>query len=102
MPTLSNNRLDYLDAARAFALILGLIFHASLSFMPVCIGWAVMDVSTSPVVSWFVMISHSFRMELFFLIAGFFSHMSFHNQGLRRFTYSRLMRIAGPIVVGWF
>lgn len=102
MPTLSSNRLDYLDAARAYALILGVIFHASLSFMPVFIGWAVMDVSTSSVVSWFLMISHSFRMELFFLIAGFFSHMSFHNQGLGRFAYSRLMRIAVPFVVGWF
>jgi glucan biosynthesis protein C len=102
MPRLHHQRLDYLDAARAFALILGIVFHASLSFMPIFIGWAVMDVSTSSIVSLFVMIAHSFRMELFFLIAGFFSHMSFHQQGALHFIRSRLMRIAIPFVVGWF
>ena len=65
----NNIRLDYLDAVRSFALILGVIFHSSLSFMPVFIGWAVMDISTSGFVSIFMMIIHSFRMELFFQIA---------------------------------
>ena len=78
----SDARLDYLDAVRSFALILGVIFHASLSFMPIFIGWAVMDISTSNMVSTFLLINHSFRMELFFLIAGFFSHMKFHQQNL--------------------
>ncbi|WP_323815023.1 acyltransferase family protein [Cellvibrio sp. NN19] len=91
-----------MDAARAFALILGIFFHASLSFMPMFIGWAVMDVSTSESVSLFVMIAHSFRMELFFLIAGFFSYMSFHNQGVKSFVRSRALRIAVPFVIGWF
>lgn len=98
----NSNRLDYLDAVRAFALILGIVFHASLSFMPIFIGWAVMDVSTSPVVPVFALISHSFRMELFFLIAGFFSHMTFHGKGAATFLKSRLVRIAIPFVVGWF
>ncbi len=102
MPTLHHQRLDYLDAARAFALMLGIVFHASLSFMPVFIGWAVMDVSTSSFVALFVMIAHSFRMELFFLIAGFFSHMSFHQRGAPHFVRSRMLRIAVPFVVGWF
>lgn len=95
-------RLYYLDAVRAFALLLGIVFHASLSFVPVFIGWAVMDISTSAVVSQFVLISHSFRMELFFLIAGFFSHRQFHHKGRRQFVASRLVRIALPFVIGWF
>lgn len=97
-----SNRLDYLDAVRAFALILGIVFHASLSFMPIFIGWAVMDVSTSPAVPNFILISHSFRMELFFLIAGFFSHMTFHGKGADTFLKSRVVRIAIPFVIGWF
>ena len=95
-------RLDYLDAVRSFALILGIIFHASLSFMPIFIGWAVMDISTSDFVSIFIMINHSFRMELFFLIAGFFSHMKFHQQGVRDFITSRFVKILIPFVIGWF
>lgn len=95
-------RLDYLDAVRAFALILGIIFHASLSFLPVYIGWAVMDVSTGAAVSVFTLVSHSFRMALFFLVAGFFSHMTFHSSGGRAFLKSRFVRIGIPFVIGWF
>ena len=100
--TTSNQRLDFLDSARAFALLLGIVFHAGLSFIPVFIGWAVMDVSTSPVVSVFTLVSHSFRMPLFFLMAGFFGHMVFHRKGAGAFIGSRLKRIAVPFAVGWF
>lgn len=97
-----NERFDYLDAARAFALLLGIIFHASISFLPIFIGWAVMDISTSPLVSIFMMISHSFRLELFFLLAGFFGHMIFHRKGVACFVQSRIVRIAIPFIIGWF
>ncbi len=100
--SLAPQRLDYLDAVRSFALLLGIVFHASLSFMPMFIGWAVMDISTSSLAAIFVLISHSFRMELFFLIAGFFSHMTFHKRGFGAFTKTRIIRIAIPWIVGWF
>lgn len=98
----ANRRLDYLDAVRAFALLLGIVFHASLSFTPIYIGWAVMDISTSPTILGFMLVSHSFRMPLFFLIAGFFSHYSYHRRGAGAFYKSRLVRIAIPFVIGWF
>jgi len=98
----NNIRLDYLDAARGFALMLGIVFHSCISFMPIFIGWAVMDISTNEFVPIFMLISHSFRMELFFLIAGFFSHMTFHQQGIGGFLKSRLIRIGIPLVIGWF
>ena len=100
--TAASTRLDFLDAARAFALLLGIVFHAGLSFVPVFIGWAVMDISTSPVVSTFTLVSHSFRMPLFFLLAGFFGHMVFHRRGTGPFILSRLKRIALPFAAGWF
>jgi peptidoglycan/LPS O-acetylase OafA/YrhL len=95
-------RLDYLDAARAFALVLGIVFHASLSFMPVFIGWAVQDVSTGPAVAAFVVVSHSFRMELFFLLAGFFGYGMLRRRGAAGFAASRAVRLLVPWVVGWF
>jgi hypothetical protein len=97
-----NSRLNYLDATRAFALVLGIVFHACLSFMPVFMGWAVQDISTSPLVAMFMTVSHSFRMEAFFLLAGFFSHLTFHRKGAGEFVRSRLLRIVVPFVVGWF
>lgn len=102
MTLLTQPRLDYLDAVRAIALILGIVFHASLSFMPIFIGWAVMDISTSNIVRYFVLISHSFRMELFFLIAGFFACMTLNQRGMVDFLKARLMRIALPFILGWF
>ncbi len=95
-------RLDYLDAVRAFALLLGVVFHASLSFLPIPVGWAVMDIETSPFIRGFILVSHSFRMALFFLIAGFFSHMSFHRKGGGAFLRQRVVRLGVPFVAGWF
>lgn len=100
--TAANPRLDHLDAARAFALLLGVVFHASLSFSPFFMGWAVQDISTSPRVADFFLVSHSFRMALFFLLAGFFSQGMLRRQGLDGFLRSRAVRIGGPFVVGWF
>ena len=96
-----NSRLEYLDVVRALALILGVVFHASLSFMPIFIGWAVMDVSTSSAVTIFMLISHSFRMPLFFLLAGFFSHLAYYRYGRTAFFQSRLIRIGIPFLLGW-
>src|SRR6478736_1931763 len=95
-------RLDYLDAARAFALLLGVVFHAGLSFTPYFTGWAVQDISTSPLVADFFLVSHSFRMELFFLLAGFFSCGLLRRQGMGAFLRSRTVRIGVPFFAGWF
>jgi len=97
-----HSRQDYLDAVRSFALLLGIAFHSALSFMPIFIGWAVMDISTSSVVPSFILVSHSFRMALFFLIAGYFSHMTVHQKGVKSFMKSRLMRVGIPLLIGWF
>jgi len=99
---IEDSRLDYLDAVRTFALLLGVVFHASLSFIPIFIGWAVMDIATSEVVSVFILIAHSFRMALFFLLAGLFSQMKFHQHGAKAFVRSRLVKVAIPFVIGWF
>jgi peptidoglycan/LPS O-acetylase OafA/YrhL len=95
-------RLDYLDAVRSFALLLGIVFHIALAYMPIFIGWAVMDISTSDLVPSFVLVSHSFRMALFFFIAGYFSHMTLHKKGIQSFIQSRLLRIGLPLLIGWF
>ena len=101
-PPPDGERLDYLDATRAFALLLGIAFHASLSFMPTFIGWAVQDVSTSPFVAVFFNVSHAFRMETFFLLAGFLGHVTFHRKGAGAFLRARMARIVVPFVAGWF
>jgi len=94
-------RLHALDAVRGFALLLGIVFHATLSFLPPPVHfWIVEDNHRNLTLGVLYFTTHIFRMTTFFLIAGFFAHMSFHRRGLAAFIGDRLKRIALPLVVG--
>ncbi|MEJ0084271.1 MAG: acyltransferase family protein [Pseudomonadota bacterium] len=100
---LPEQRLHALDAVRGFALLLGVAFHAALSFMP---GWppgiwAMIDNSPSQFLSDAAFVTHIFRMSLFFFIAGFFGRLLYHKLGAQAFWVNRAKRIAVPLVVGW-
>ncbi len=104
MTDTSSERLHALDAVRGFALIAGIIFHATLPFLPMPPGhtaWIVMDSHRSLTLGVLFNLLHTFRMTTFFLIAGFFAHMTFHRRGAKGFIADRLKRIALPLVVGW-
>lgn len=96
-------RLHALDAVRGFALLLGVAFHAALSFMP---GWppgiwAMVDNSPSALLGDAAFVAHIFRMTLFFLLAGFFARLLQQRLGTGGFCRNRLLRIAVPLVIGW-
>ena len=98
-----DQRLHALDAVRGFALLLGVAFHAALSFMP---GWppgiwAMNDNSPSAFLSDAAFVSHVFRMSLFFFIAGYFGRLLHQKLGTGAFWVNRLKRIAVPLVAGW-
>ena len=97
------DRFHALDAVRAFALLLGVVFHASLSFTPgIPVGlWAITDTSPSPAIGALGFAAHIFRMSLFFLIAGLFARMMLHRKGVRGFWADRGIRIVVPLIVGW-
>ena len=98
----SGERLHALDAARGGMLLLGIVFHATVSFLPSRLPlWIVMDNQRSLTLAVLFHTVHIFRMTAFFLLAGFFAHMSFHKKGLRAFVADRLKRIALPLVVAW-
>jgi glucans biosynthesis protein C len=94
------DRLHALDAVRAFALLLGVAFHASMSFLEPRI-WIVGDASTSPAMDVFFFVAHIFRMTLFFVIAGFFARMLLERRGAAGFVKDRAKRILLPFVVFW-
>lgn len=100
--TSPSERFHSLDALRAFALLLGVVFHAAESFEPgVDAYWAIMDRSTSTALAVFRHACHSFRLEIFFLLAGFFAHLVYHRRGSRKFVRNRAGRILVPLAVGW-
>jgi glucan biosynthesis protein C len=95
-------RLHALDAVRGFALLLGIVLHTTMSFVPTSHRfWIIQDTHPSVTLAALFFVIHVFRMTTFFMIAGFFAHMSFHRRGLRDFIKDRLGRIAGPLLVGW-
>lgn len=98
-----HDRLHALDAVRAFALLLGVVFHAGFSFLPGLIPgiWAMTDNSPSAALGVLLFTSHIFRMSLFFCVAGFFAHMLFHRRGGRGFWKDRAKRILVPLFAGW-
>lgn len=97
----AGERFHSLDALRAFALLLGVVFHAAESFEPGIDYWAIADRCPSLVLSVFRHACHSFRLEIFFLIAGFFARLVYYRRGAREFVRNRTGRILVPLVVGW-
>ncbi len=94
-------RLHALDAVRGFALLLGLAFHATLSFLPGPQAWIVMDNQRSEVMAVTFFTLHIFRMTVFFVIAGYFGRLLLERRGLMGFVLDRLKRIAAPLSIFW-
>ncbi len=98
-------RFHDLDALRAFAMLLGIVLHASLFLMPADL-WPVQDewsnfhdLENNPYAILFGAI-HGFRMPLFYLISGFFTAMLWQSRGLSGLARHRLKRIGLPLLVG--
>ncbi|MDP3658350.1 MAG: acyltransferase family protein [Brevundimonas sp.] len=96
-----SDRLHGLDALRGAALLLGVVLHASLGYLPTVI-WPFADEQTSPWATVIFFAIHLFRMTTFFLIAGLFGHMLLQRRGLGGFIRDRLGRIAGPLFGLWW
>lgn len=93
-------RLHALDALRGGALMLGVAYHASMSFLLGRGIWVVRDVESVGLTGFFI-VSHMFRMTLFFFIAGFFGRLLIQRSGAKGFARNRLMRITLPLILFW-
>lgn len=97
----STTRIHGLDAVRGGALLLGVLLHATMSFLPGPQVWPVADVVRSTTLSVTFFVIHAMRMAVFFLIAGFFGRMVIERDGVKAFLGDRARRIGVPLVVGW-
>jgi glucan biosynthesis protein C len=95
------DRIPYLDALRAAALLLGVLLHSALSFTPGAIEWPVTDAHSSRFLDGLVFWIHLFRMPLFFFLAGWFGARTLDARGPRGYTVARIRRVVAPLVVGW-
>ncbi len=97
------DRLHSLDAVRAFALLLGIALHATMSFVPTLanMGWPLVDNSPSSALSATLYVLHIFRMTTFFVVAGFFARLVVYRKGVPAFVKDRRKRILIPLLVSW-
>ena len=97
-------RFHSLDAVRAFALLAGIVLHATMTFIP---GFTLkedrptLDVSPSATLAVLFFVIHLFRMSVFFVIAGFFARLLVARSGVREFLRNRAKRVLVPLVLSW-
>lgn len=94
----AHDRYHAIDALRALAMFLGVVLHAALSFMQTPIPFTPkQDASRWMVFDFGVTFIHSFRMQLFFVVAGIFTALVLQRRALREFVAGRAKRIVLPL-----
>ena len=103
LPELSGRPIRYyaLDALRVIALLLGVVLHAALAYVPSA-DWALSDPGANRIAEGFSIVARSFQLPVFFVLAGFFGRLALRKHGVRAFARGRARRILLPFVVGWF
>lgn len=97
----STERLHALDNLRAVMMWLGVVLHVAAIYMvtPSPLPWK--DHQTSEVADVLVALIHSFRMPVFFILAGFFVTMLVQARGVRGMLKNRLLRLGLPFALLW-
>ncbi|EBH2785922.1 glucans biosynthesis protein MdoC [Salmonella enterica subsp. diarizonae] len=86
----------FLDSIRAWLMLLGIPFHISLIYSTH--SWHVNSASPSWWLTLFNDFIHSFRMQVFFVISGYFSYMLFLRYPLKRWWKVRVERVGIPML----
>ncbi|WP_262488219.1 glucans biosynthesis protein MdoC [Hafnia alvei] len=88
-------REHYLDYIRATLMLLGIPFHVSLVYS--AHHWVVNSTPESLTLSLFNDFIHAFRMQVFFVISGYFSCMLYQRYPLKKWLNVRLTRLLIPM-----
>lgn len=99
----TESRYGSLDALRAFCMFLGVLLHAAMAYMIFPYEKSIKDPLHQHIaydVSFFLI--HGFRMQLFYIIAGFFFRLLYLKIGEAAFIKHRIQRIFLPFLVGLF
>ncbi|RLM10311.1 glucans biosynthesis protein MdoC [Gibbsiella quercinecans] len=96
MTTSHNQREFFLDSIRAYLMLLGIPFHLSLIYSSH--SWAVNSANPSFSLTVLNDFIHAFRMQVFFVISGYFSFMLFGRYERSKWLKVRLERVAIPML----
>lgn len=98
-PPIPIARRHDLDALRAGAMLLGIVYHLALSFAE-GFPWLIQDSRQGQGYTLFQYASHGFRMPLFFVLSGFFTAMLWRKRGVKALLKHRFRRIFLPMILG--
>jgi fucose 4-O-acetylase-like acetyltransferase len=100
-PRLAASRDHALDALRAFAMLLGIGIHGLLAYTTEPVPfWCAHDVKTSILADLYIFTVHDFRMQLFFLLSGYFAALTAGRRGVVALLKHRFVRVGVPLFVG--
>lgn len=96
-------RYHAFDSLRAVMMLLGLVLHSAMAYVtfPTRGEWPFKDPHPGAVFDLLVMFIHTFRMPVFFVIAGFFAAFLYTTRGAQALFRNRAQRIALPLACGW-
>ena len=96
-------RYHAFDSLRAVMMLLGLVLHSAMGYVtfPTDRVWPFKDPHPSAFFDLLVMFIHSFRMPVFFVIAGFFAAFLYTTRGPHTLFHNRVQRIALPLACAW-
>jgi glucan biosynthesis protein C len=98
---INEKRIYGIDALRAVAMMLGIVLHASIAYKANHHrNWIHDEQFNHPTFDLLYFFIHSFRMPVFFLIAGFFCRLLYHKIGEKQFAIHRWKRVAIPFIAG--
>ena len=101
-PPAGPSRFHSLDALRAVLMMLGVLRHAAMSYVPTAYeGWPYRDAQPDILARWVIVFIRAFQVPVFFAIAGFFAAYLVEARGVRAFLQHRWSRIGVPLVVAW-
>lgn len=93
-------RVVALDNLRVVAMLLGLVTHGVLPYTATgVIGFPIKDATRHPLADACYLAVHDFRMQLFFLLAGFAAAALAARHGSAALVRNRLARVAGPLLL---
>lgn len=99
---ISNDKRRYdFDAMRATMMLLGIVFHACVSFMVVDVGalWPHRAPYSNLFFDAIVGTIHAFRIPLFFMISGFFLSRQLSRHPMNKVLKKRIRRVLIPFIV---
>jgi glucan biosynthesis protein C len=96
-------RIHAFDGLRALMMLLGVVVHTLATYTTIPLGdaWGFKDPQTNFACDVGLAGLHSFRMPVFFVLAGFFAALLVARRGLDRFVRNRATRVLVPFVLGY-